>query len=91
MVSQCHLAYAQALSGLLGREASNEADTRMVSELTAAFTGDVTTMLQAAYDLESALVATHESTIGQLVGTDAVYLLSSIVTVEGRNGTVFAT
>ena len=37
-----------------------------------------------------ALVATHESTIGQLVGTDGAYLLSSIVTVEGRNGTVFA-
>jgi len=90
VVGQSHLAYAQAISGLLGRNASNEADSKMVPERSATFTGDVKTMLQAAYDLESALVATHESTIGQLVGTDGAYLLSSIVTVEGRNGTVFA-
>ena len=90
VVGQSHLAYAQAISGLLGREASNEADSEMVPDRGPSFTGDVKTMLQAAYDLESALVATHESTIGQLVGTDGAYLLSSIVTVEGRNGTVFA-
>ncbi len=65
-------------------------DEALVLERTPAFTRDVSSMLQAAYDLESTLVATNVSIIAQLVGTDAVNLLASIVTVEGRNGTVFA-
>ena len=90
VIAQSHLAYAQALSGFLGREASNDADEDLVAERSSSFQGDVDSMLQAAYDLESALVATHVGTIAQLIGTDAVNLLASIATVEGRNGTVLA-
>lgn len=90
VIAQAHLAYAQALSGFLGREASNAIDEDLVSERSSSFSGDVDTMLGAAYDLESALVATHISIIGQLTGTDAVNLLASIVMIEGRNGTVLA-
>ena len=90
VIGQSHLSYAQALSGFLGREASNDADEALVAERLGAFTVDVDSALQAAYDLESALVSTHILTIGALRGTDAVNLLASIVTVEGRNGTVLA-
>ena len=90
VVYQSHLSYAQALSGFLGREASNESDEELISTREADFGADVETMLQAAYDLESSLVATHIQQIGELEGTDAVNLLSSVVTVEARNGTVLA-
>ncbi len=90
VIGQSHLSYAQALSGFLGREAANDADDALVAERLGAFTADVDSALQAAYDLESALVSTHILTIGALRGTDAVNLLASIVTVEGRNGTVLA-
>lgn len=90
VVRQSHLAYAQALSGLLGREADNETDQELLDTMTPLFTRDVDTMLQAAYDLESTLVATNVSLIGQLVGTNGAAMLATFVTVEGRNGTVFA-
>jgi hypothetical protein len=90
VVRQSHLAYAQALSGLLGREADNETDEALLATMTPLFTRDVATMLQAAYDLESTLVATNVSLIGQLVGTNGAAMLATFVTVEGRNGTVFA-
>lgn len=90
VIGQSHLAYAQALSGFLGRQASNDPDQAVVDELSSAFSADVDTMMQAAYELESALVSTHIETISNLIGTDAVNLLSSMVTVEGRNGTVLA-
>jgi hypothetical protein len=90
VVGQSHLYYAQAISGTIGREADNDADVDVVATRSAAFTKDVDSMLHAAFDLESALVATQQQTIGKLVGTDAAYLLASIATVEGRNCTVFA-
>ena len=40
--------------------------------------------------LESTLVATHTEIVGRILGTDAGYLLASIVTIEARNGTVLA-
>ncbi len=88
--SQSHLAYGQALSGLLGRLADNKVDQALLDSQTAAFSGDTATLLAAAGTLESTLVATHVSLIGKLIGTDAAYLLASIVTVEARHGTVLA-
>jgi hypothetical protein len=90
VITQAHLAYANALSGLLGRLADNKVDQALLSSKSAAFGGDLQTMLTAAGSLESTLVATHVSIIGQLIGTDAAYLLASIVTVEARYGTVLA-
>ncbi|MCU1502084.1 MAG: hypothetical protein JWM12_1438 [Ilumatobacteraceae bacterium] len=90
VITQAHLAYAQALSGLLGRVAANKPNQDLIDSMSSAFGGDVAGMLDAARTLESTLVATHIGVVGQLIGTDAAYALASIVTVEGRYGTVLA-
>jgi hypothetical protein len=90
VIGQSHLAYGQALSGLLGREADNTADQALLTAQSSAFGGPTAAMLQAAGKLESTLVATHTKVIGTLVGTDAATLLASIVTIEARNGVVLA-
>ncbi|MEO5898495.1 MAG: ferritin-like domain-containing protein [Ilumatobacteraceae bacterium] len=90
VIGQSHLAYGQALSGLLGRIADNAPDADIVTSGTSDFSGDAATVLKAAYALESTLVATHTAIVGKILGTDAAYLLASIVTIEARNGTVLA-
>lgn len=90
VIGQSHLAYGQALSGLLGRVAVNAPDQALIDAGTKVFGGDAAAMLPAAYTLESTLVATHTATVGKVLGTDASYLLASIVTIEARNCTVLA-
>jgi Ferritin-like domain len=90
VISQAHIAYGQALSGILGRLADNKTDEDLVSSRSAGFGGDSATVLEAAGALESTLVATHTAIVGKLIGTDAANLLASIVTVEARHGTVLA-
>lgn len=90
VIGQSHLTYGQALSGLLGRVAGNAPDADIVTSGSAEFGRDAATVLKAAYALESALVATHTAIVGKILGTDAAYLLASIVTIEARNGTVLA-
>ena len=46
--------------------------------------------LQAAYDLESMLVATHPEVIGELVGTDGADALAAAVIVEARQASALA-
>jgi len=87
---EAHDAYAQSLSGLLGRAAPGIADETVQSALTASFTTDIDAAILAAYMLESALVATHRELIAELQGTDGAALLASILLVEARHGTVLA-
>jgi hypothetical protein len=89
-VHQAHVAYAQALNGLLGRGAPGEASTEVVDASTEGFGGDEAGFLAAAYQLEDTAVATHSELIGQLAGTDGAALLASILIAEARHATVFA-
>lgn len=84
-----HEAYAQSLSGFLGRDAPQVLNP-VYDEMLESFGGDKPTVLAAAYNLESVAVATHTDILGQLQGTDGAALIASILIVEGAHGTVLA-
>lgn len=85
-----HAAYAQAISGLLGRAAPGTVAQSLVDELTADFTGDSKAMLQAGYTLEADLAQTHVESIAKLGAVSGAQVLASIAVIEGRHGTVLA-
>lgn len=86
-----HQAYAEVLHGLLGTEGGQRADESVVLRFRSRFaSGDVSRVVEAAYDLESAAVATHTALIGELQGLDGAHLLASIAVVEARHVVVLA-
>ncbi len=87
-IRENHLAYGNALSGLLGRLTAGEQDGDLVEGRTPDFGGSLEDVLAAAADLESTLVATHLDLLGQLEGGDAAELIASFVVTEARHGTV---
>jgi len=88
-IRDAHQAYAGAYSGFLGRDAPQEANP-MYDQVKSSFTGDRSSILDAAYTLESTAVATNLQTLSQLEGTDGAGLTASILIVEARHGTVIA-
>jgi len=89
-IRDAHLAYAQSLSGLLGRDAPNSISQDLFGANKSAFSGAVDEVLAAAEALESTAVATHGDVISKLVGTDAASLIASIQMNEARYCTVLA-
>ncbi len=89
-IRDAHLAYAQSLSGLLGREAPNSISQELFDANKSAFGGAIDAVLAAAEALESTAVATHGDVIAKLVGTDAGSLIASIQMNEARYCTVLA-
>jgi hypothetical protein len=88
-ILEAHRAYAGSLSGFLGREAPQEVHP-MFNQVKSSFGGDRSSILDAAYTLESTAVATLTDMLGQLQGTDGAGLIASILIVEARHGTVIA-
>ena len=80
-IREAHEAYAASLSGF-SAAMRRRWPTRSVDELKAAFGGDLASVLDAAYDLESTLVATHTEILGKLQGIDGAALVASILIVE---------
>ena len=89
-IRDAHLAYAQSLSGFLGREATNTMSQDLFDTLRSDFTGAVEGVLAAAASLESSAVATHGEVISLLQGTDGGALLASMQSNEARFCTVLA-
>ncbi len=89
-IREAHEAYAQSLSGLLGRKASGTANETLLRQFATAWAGTPDKLLAAAYDFESAAVATYGEMLGKLQGTDAAQLIASIQIAEARHGTVLA-
>ena len=87
-IRESHDAYAASLSAILGRLAPQTPNP--VVESLSSFAGETSTILDAAYSLESTAVATHTDILGKLQGTDGATLLASILIVEARHGTVLA-
>lgn len=86
-----HDQYADVLGGLLGESQAGTRDQGVYGRWQSDFSsGDETTIGQAAYDLESAIVATYEEMIGQLEGLDGIERIASMITVEAAQSTVFA-
>lgn len=89
-IRDAHLAYAQALSGLLGRDAPNSISQEVFDAQSAGFSGTVDAVLASAAALESTAVATHGDVIASLAGTDGASLIASIQINEARYCTVLA-
>jgi len=78
-----HRAYANNISGRLGKAAANVANASIVDEFGTDLTGAQAP--QRARELELALVATHLDALAKLEGVDAAELLASIVVVEAQH------
>ena len=89
-IGEAHEAYAQAISGLIGRVAPNSAQSDLFDELSKDFAGSAKDVAAAARSLENNLVATHVEIVGKLVGVDGSALVASMVVVEARHATVLA-
>jgi Ferritin-like domain len=87
-IRQAHLAYAQSISGLLGRDAPNVRNESLYADLESDFSGDAASIVAAAASLEDVVVATHTELVGELVGLDGSTLIASILVVEARNALV---
>ncbi len=89
-IREAHQAYAHSISGLLGGEAPGLMSQPLFESLLGGFNVSADAVLAAAYNLESAVVATHLDVLAKLQGTDAAELLASILSNEARYSTVLA-
>jgi Ferritin-like domain len=86
-----HRGYADILKGILGTDSRGEAAAGLHDQLQSGFqVTDVKALTEAAYDLESTLVATHIDLLSQLEGTDGARTIASILIVEARQAAVLA-
>lgn len=90
-IREAHEAYAQSLSGLLGRVAPNTRIDELFTSLEKDFSGSSSDVATAARALENTAVATHSEVVGQLLGIDGSALVASMLMVEARHATYLAT
>lgn len=83
-----HNEYAQALNGLLSKNAPNTRNQVLYSTF-ASRAKSTATALSALHELENILVSTHTDLLGRLVGLDGAKLVASITIVESRHAAVF--
>ena len=88
LVREHHRAAGQALSGLVGKAATNVANADIVAQFESGFSGSG--YAEAAHRLENLLVATHSDAVAVLEGTQGVALVASIVITEARQAVVMA-
>lgn len=86
-MSEQHEAYAHGIAGLTGLSADSRDDDQF-GRLRVSFRG--ADALKAAYDLESALVATHLEVVGTVASSDSAELIASIISAESRHCVVLA-
>ena len=91
VLAKDHDAYSEALGAMLGTSTSDSLDADFFGERRATFdTSDVPALAEAAYRLESELVATHIELLGVLRNVDAAELLASILITEARHCAILA-
>jgi hypothetical protein len=88
VIRENHEAYAQAISGLLGRLAPNRRSDILYSEHEANMAGSAAQVATALAALENVAVATHSGVVGTLVGIDGASIVASILEIEARHATV---
>ncbi len=89
-IREAHEAAAQSLAGMLGNDAPGEMSQSLFVITEGGFKGSNSSILEAAYNLESALVATYHDLLAQLVGTDGATLIAAVQSAEARHGVVLA-
>lgn len=88
VIRENHEAYAQAISGLLGRQAPNRRSDDLYGEQEANMGGSAADVATALATLENVAVATHSEVVGTLVGIDGASIIASILEIEARHATV---
>jgi len=90
LFAEHHLAYVQAIGGLLGSDAPFERDDAIYQQFLGA-TSSSATATRTLQTLENTLAATHTDILSRLEGTNGAELVASIITVEARHAAVFGT
>lgn len=90
LFAEHHLAYVQAISGLLGSDAPFERDNAIYQQFLSA-TSSKATAARTLQTLENTLATTHTDILSRLEGTNGAELVASIITVEARHAAVFGT
>ena len=87
---QHHIAYAQALSGVIGKTAPSSPNATILKSIVGPFTtGTADDFLKAAAVVENTAVATHLTLLAELASTDAATLIASVIPIEARHAIVF--
>lgn len=86
-----HLAAAQALAGLVGKEATNVRAEAVYSAFRGKVMGsDKGAIYDTLRELENTLVSTHLSLVGTLEGTEGSALVASILSIQARHAAALA-
>lgn len=85
-----HDSYAQAISAVIGTSAPQTRDENVFQLLRSSFETKSDSMARAAHDLENTLVATHQSLLAALDGTEGAALVASIMITEARHSAAMA-
>jgi len=85
-----HLAYVQAIGGLLGSDAPFERNDTIYQQYLSA-TSSRATAASTLQALENTLAATHTDILSRIVGTNGAELIASIIVVEARHAAIFGT
>jgi hypothetical protein len=88
LFAEHHLAYAQAIGGLLGSAAPFERNESIYRQFVGP-TSSYATAGRTLQALENTLAATHTDILSRLEGTEGARLVASIITVEARHAAVF--
>ena len=85
-----HVAYEQALNGVLGKRAATSRNAEVYTKFFAALS-DSNKTWSTLLELENIAVATHTAIIEKLSSAKIAALIASVVTVEARHAAILAT
>jgi hypothetical protein len=85
-----HEAFAQGLSGMLGRVGALLPNAALLEEYTERFGAAPERLALAAAELENSLVSTYTDALDVLESTEGAALVASILTTEARHAQVMA-
>lgn len=84
-IREAHEAYANALSGMLGRKAPGTRDDTLFGSLSGKFNGSATDVVAAMIALEQTAAVTHADILGRVQSTNGATLIASIQIAEARH------
>jgi len=89
-IREAHEAYANSLSGMLGRQAPGVRNDTLFGSLSGKFKGDAADVLAAMIALEQTAAVTHADILGRLQSTNGANLIASIQIAEARHSAALA-
>ncbi|NBS00212.1 MAG: hypothetical protein EBT42_07595 [Actinobacteria bacterium] len=84
-----HVAYEQALNGLLSKNATNKRDDAIYASFSAKLS-EAQNIWIALLEIENIMIASHTKAIETIESAKAAALVASIITVEARHAAILA-